>query len=426
MNARRFKSMINIGLVVAFFGVLLSFPFKDHYFIGGLLFAFCTAALIGGLADSFAVKAIFGQPLKIKWPHWLGTNIIARQKQRLIDELITMVQDELFSPQSIKEALKQNKITDILSQFLNSKTGQHTLEQLISGAIHETVKSKQLAVWLISFKRIVSQLSAQSKLSTQLVMIINYIFNNRLDDTIASFLIRMLQPLLKNEDIKRLLNELIQAAITKYEKDNRRRQVANQIAKINSEALTDKLVAIAQTWLFELTFETHPLRIKIKKTCLDFVNKVEQDEHFAASIDKSCNRVVDFVLNRLTAGKAIESWLEQLEQVIGNDELGEQQNVSKWTVAAVERVQQLAEKSNLATYNDAIQNWLIAFVQRNQNVIGKLVKEKLNQYSTEELIELVEDKAGRDLQYIRLNGTLVGGLIGTLLFLIQFAVGGVA
>ena len=64
------------------------------------------------------------------------------------------------------------------------------------------------------------------------------------------------------------------------------------------------------------------------------------------------------------------------------------------------------------------------FIESKQDYIGKLVKEKLDEYTTEELIELVEDKAGRDLQFIRLNGAVVGGLIGASLFLIQLALGG--
>ncbi|MNW70493.1 hypothetical protein D3C74_498360 [compost metagenome] len=67
---------------------------------------------------------------------------------------------------------------------------------------------------------------------------------------------------------------------------------------------------------------------------------------------------------------------------------------------------------------------LLKWVEQKHSYIGKVVADKLSTFSEEELIELVKDKAGRDLQYIRINGIGVGALIGALLYVATFWIGG--
>lgn len=422
MNVKQLKSSINMGLIIAFLGLLICFPFKDQYIVTGLLFALFSASLIGGLADSFAVKAIFGQPLKIKWPEWLGTNIIARQRQRLVNELVQMVQYELLSPQSIRLALGESKLSTILSNFLNSEAGKETVKALLSDAIQEAVKSKRIAVILLGLKRIFTQMSSQTRLSRHLVTIIHYIFEQRIDDTIAAFLVRMIKPLLNQNEVKQALNHIIQAAISKYEKDNRRRQVANQMANIDSKKLTEQIFSYAQNWLFEFISSDHPTRIKIKQRCLTFVANIEENAEYAAQVDEKCQTILTSLLSHAIKGKQLAAWIEQIEQAIETH--NEEHIAYRWSQAIVDATERKLSELSLTEYEKQLQNWLINFIEGKQDYIGKLVKEKLDDYSTEELIVLVEEKAGRDLQFIRLNGAVVGGLIGAVLFLVQLALGG--
>lgn len=421
MNARKLRTSINIGLVVAFIGLLFTFPIKENVF-GGLLFAVFSAALIGGLADSFAVKAIFGQPLNIKWPSWLGTNIVARHRERLVNELIDMVKDELLSPSSIRMALKDKKISSILQHFIQSETGEQTVKQLLHGAIKETVKGENFSFLLISLKKVASQFANESKPSKHLCVIITFIFKERIDDTIAAFIVRMLRPLLKNVELRSFVKQVVQTAIAKYEKDNRRRQVANQIANIDANQLADKLFEFADQWLFDLTDEHHALRQNIKKIALDFVVKVESDENYALKVNEKMNRIIRTMFGSLTKGDALQGFLANLELAIAADD--QAHAVVKWSHEMIDKGYQSLVNTSLANYDEPMMNWVLQLVESKQEMIGNLVREKMNQYSTEELIELVEDKAGKDLQYIRMNGAVVGGLIGGILFIAQLLIGG--
>lgn len=421
MNAKKLRTIINTSLLVTSVGLLLTFPIKENI-IGGLLFAIFCAALIGGLADSFAVKAIFGQPLNIKWPSWLGTNIVAKHRERLVNELIDMVQEELLSPSSIRLALKDKKLSQILQNFLTSDTGEQTVKQLLSGAIRETVKGHNLSLLLISIKRIATQLTNESKASKHLSIIITYIFKERIDDTIAAFIVRMIRPLLDNIELRSFIKQVVQAAISKYEKDNRRRQVANQIANIDANQLVEKLFEYVDQWLFDFTDEGHALRQNIKRLALDFVQKMESDEIYATTINEKISKVIGSLFAALAKGEVLSNTITEIERALAENDEGHA--AVKWSNDLTHKAYQLITEASLADYDEAIMNWVLQLVESKQEMIGNLVREKMNQYSTEELIELVEEKAGKDLQYIRMNGAVVGGLIGGVLYIAQLVIGG--
>ncbi|MGO4370607.1 DUF445 family protein, partial [Paenibacillus sp. MCAF20] len=86
-------------------------------------------------------------------------------------------------------------------------------------------------------------------------------------------------------------------------------------------------------------------------------------------------------------------------------------------------VDQMENKPELLDRIDGtIKTWLYAFIEQKHDYIGKLVQDKLSTYSEEELIKQVKQHAGRDLQYIRINGTLVGAFIGAVLYLLTYIV----
>src|SRR5690606_10113849 len=74
----------------------------------------------------------------------------------------------------------------------------------------------------------------------------------------------------------------------------------------------------------------------------------------------------------------------------------------------------------LAQLDETIKSALMNWIEQKHALIGQTVQDKLSLFSEEELIELVKEKAGQDLQYIRLNGIVAGALIGAMLYLLTF------
>ena len=67
-----------------------------------------------------------------------------------------------------------------------------------------------------------------------------------------------------------------------------------------------------------------------------------------------------------------------------------------------------------------IKELLISFINKKHGTIGVIVRDRINLFSTEELVDLIEGVAGNDLQMIRINGSVVGGIVGMLTYLLTF------
>src|SRR4029453_16056001 len=117
-------------------------------------FSLFSAATIGGLADSFAVSALFGNPLRIKWPSWMGTNIISRNRERLIGELVKMVQNEILTIPNIKERLDEYNIADVLVTYLKQHGGEagvNDILQQVADDVITTIDLQELAKTVQTF-----------------------------------------------------------------------------------------------------------------------------------------------------------------------------------------------------------------------------------------------------------------------------------
>jgi uncharacterized membrane-anchored protein YjiN (DUF445 family) len=112
MENKKSKYFAKISLVIMGAGFLISIPFTDT-FIGRLLQGGFEAGLVGGLADWFAVTALFRHPLGIPIPH---TALLPKNRNKMINALISMLENDWLTKESIQEKIKQFKITERLIQ----------------------------------------------------------------------------------------------------------------------------------------------------------------------------------------------------------------------------------------------------------------------------------------------------------------------
>lgn len=421
------KQSVNASIIIAFIGVLVSFPYQGS-FIGGLLFAACSAAVIGGLADSFAVSALFGQPLKIKWPQWMGTNIIARNRQRLINELVDMVQVELLSPEMITKQLRNYNVAQAVSSYAQSAHGKQAIKELTVKLVADLLKVSNPSVVSVSLKRLLKQGMNSTQPTVLAGIIIKWLIREQYDSKIIAVLARQLQQFIAQEQVTKFVQEFIATALRSYENNKKGRQFVNGIAGLNADELTAKVMQTASSTLSAIEKGEHAWIEKMRASLLELVadweNQTEEATLWDERLRKLGMALVNGVMDEERVKVMIQSLIEQLDQ----SALEEQQSsLTGWLHQQLDQlIDRLGEQHDLfEQLNQYVITSLTSFIERNHGYIGRLVREKLEQFDEQQLIALVQEKAGKDLQYIRLNGTLVGALIGLLLFLIQFALGGV-
>jgi uncharacterized membrane-anchored protein YjiN (DUF445 family) len=156
-NAKRGKSQIaTIVLVITAIGTLATFPFRDAFWIG-LLYSGFVAATIGGLADWFAVTALFRHPLGIRWPQWMRTQLIPRRKQKLFEDMVYMLESELLTKKVLKDKIRSLQLHDMIVRYLEKHGGRKQVIELLEKMTTELIRQVEPASVVRSLEGFVRQ-----------------------------------------------------------------------------------------------------------------------------------------------------------------------------------------------------------------------------------------------------------------------------
>ncbi|MCQ6559197.1 DUF445 domain-containing protein [Paenibacillus mendelii] len=422
MKKENVKNFADASLVVSFLGTLAVYPFQQS-FIGGLFFSGLSAATIGGIADTFAVSALFRHPLRIPWPRFMGTRIIPRNRERLVNEIVSMVQHELLSIPNIQRKLGNYHVASLLMTYLKERGGEQDMERLVqrfaSDVLH-TVDVRELAD---SVQNFLLDQAGELQISDLLADIGEWTIRNGYDDKLIEFFVHELIRLVKTEEFRELAERIINSAIETYENGRTNRKFVNSVAGISGDNLSKMVQEKLSLLLLELLSPEHPNHQKLKEQAASFVQRLRDDEALRARVEEGKLTLLALLREQLDLGAYLEDWIQAYRQRAAEQPDGSalfpwlQQSIHSMigkldsNEAAIDRLDALIKKN------------VLVWIERQHSSIGKLVRDGLNAFSEEQLVQFVHDKAGHDLQFIRLNGTFVGGLIGIVLYLATFWIG---
>ncbi|OBR63996.1 hypothetical protein A7K91_11415 [Paenibacillus oryzae] len=422
MGKRDIRTTANGILVLSGAGILAAFPFQQH-FAGGLLFAGFSAATIGGLADSFAISALFGNPLRIKWPSWMGTRIIARRREKLIGELADMVEKELLTVDHIKMTLKDYNLGDTIARYLTRHGGAEDVKAIATKLAAELLGKADPGELATGMRRFLLDHADALQASDLLADIGEWSIKNGYDEKAVSFAAAQLAGLAGSEKVRLLIQQFAEAAVKSYEGDKLRRRLVDFTAGLNAYAISVKVQNWLVAFLEGMASPDHPASLALKEQLAGFVERLRNEVELRQEVERIKSKLLQGAGDSLRLDQFIASRLEKAREKL----LAANGDASQgWIAEQISRgVAKLSESAELRkTVDSEIKHVLLAWLERHHTVIGKLVREKLNAFSEEELSDFVKDKAGKDLQYIRLNGMVVGAFVGMGLYLLTFWIGG--
>jgi len=361
------------------------------------------AATIGGLADWFAVKAIFGRPLGISH----RTDILRRNRARIMDSLVRFSADDLLSKENIMDVVEREKIGALLVEYLQHRGGR---ERLVEAAvdilrhISSDVDSRSIAKELTPY---VIQALHALPLEESFAELLDVLTEEPHADRIFNMLIRMGLRLVRTQVFQDMLHENIASIRTEYERDG-------MIRAFVLSFFDDAMIA---EWL--------TVRLEEILTCATALDDRRHRDGVQA--------LVSFVTGLRANPKLYEELhrykihvIEQLEiETILTDFIEHRMKGSHpFWVPYVKEL--LNEKIDIFVHSEAWQNradrWMkdlaAGEVEKHHAMIADFVREYLNQKSDDELITFVEGKVHTDLQMIRVNGAIVGAFVGMGLSLI--------
>ncbi|MEJ2408261.1 MAG: DUF445 domain-containing protein [Novosphingobium sp.] len=402
---RLFATALLLAMAAAFFTFRhLAGLYPEWRMPLGFATAFAEAAMVGGLADWFAVTALFRRPLGLPIPH---TAIIPVNKDRIADSMARFLRDNFLTPQVVARRLHGFNLAASAGTFLSDPRGGDP-SRLREGAaglfadVLESLDPEQMGGMV--------KLGLRRQLEkTELAPLLGQMLDNAIAD-------RRHLPVL--ESLLRKIGEIVEANETMIR--GMIHQRANTIMRWTGldERLANGVLDGTYRVLAEVIVQPdHPLRGKID----DGLTKLADD----LRSDPAMRLKVERVKFELLENPAAASWMDAMWERAREALLRAMRNPDTALAGSLGRSmaqlgQALTEDARLqALVNRFARRTLVGVSSRYGSEIVRLVSETVKRWDAKTVSGRIESAVGRDLQFIRVNGTVVGGLVGLAIHAVE-------
>lgn len=403
VRMRRVATAMLVAVAIAYVLVRVA---TDDGGVWGYVRAFSEAAMVGALADWFAVTALFRRPLGLPIPH---TAIVAQRKNEIGRGLGEFVQTNFLTPGVLAER------------------------------IHDAAPAQRLGVWLEESVNV-----------------------DAAADAVARG-INVGAGLLKDEDVQRLLESTIRQYLAKIPaapalgklldtvRDSGRQEqaVTAVLARLgdgllsNRELLRQRFATESPWWVpepldervFNRMFDgfsrfiddlrrdpSHPMRREINERIDRYIHDLQHDPALLAKGEQSKTEVLGH--------PAVRAWIESAWTDVKALLLSQTRDPSselrlRIRKAVEEFAGRLRADKELRTRIDQfVERSVVRVIESSGREVADLITTTVERWDTEETVERIETQIGRDLQFIRINGTIVGGLAGLVIHAVGQVLGG--
>ncbi|MGG0289827.1 DUF445 domain-containing protein [Bacillus pacificus] len=403
------KYIAGISLGVMGVGFAASIPFQGSV-AGEIIQGGFEAGLVGGLADWFAVTALFRHPMGIPIPH---TALLPKNRKRVTKGLINTLENEWLTKESITNKVKEMQLAQMVLQiaeremqsdavkkgivtiaekaivsidteklaviiekelktYLHTMNTSNVLQVLVDQLVVQEYDEKTLDYILVKVK----DWTAQDEARYQLGSLGMKAMENIKVDGFLQFTLKSFMNIVDEDKIGGILQKFIISNINSLQDaDNSTRQLI--LAKIRQEIINVK--------------ENEALLQELENWKEKWISNWNATDKIKEMLEQVQQKAVAFVNNEVFADKYVIPFLQKQMNKIKDDEV---------TVQKIE---------------DWLQKQVVKLVENNHSKIGKLVQENLDKLDDKTLIEMIENNVGKDLQWIRVNGAVCGFMIGLVL-----------
>ncbi len=397
---RRIKALATLVLVGCVVVLVIAKMMERVHPGFGFLAAFAEAATIGGLADWYAVVALFRRPLGLPIPH---TAIIQQNQHRIAEKLGEFIEVHFLSPLPVDAKLREVDFARFISDWLTDPKKSADLARFVLRLLPEALAAAETS-GLKSFvtRRVIMQLQSVDLAPLAAGTLRGFIAEGRhkgmLDD-----LLQALHETLNKPETLALLREKI------------RDELPTLLRLYRADKfLLNKIAASATSFFDEVRADPkHPFRGEVDRILLTLPDKLANDKAYADRLD-GLKR--DLLARPELATLANDIWAN-VKAFIDSNASGESNVLQHHlTNVFVEAGTQLAADSEMrAEINKGIVVVLRSFIADQKSGVSRFIADQVKSWNMNQLINLIEINIGKDLQYIRFNGALIGGLAGLAL-----------
>lgn len=399
---------VKIVATVLLVGTAALFVVARHYepahWAWGYVAAFASAATVGGLADWYAVVALFRRPLGLPIPH---TAIIPRNHHRIADNLGAFIETNFLAREAVEKKLGEVDFAAHIADWLGDSSRSAALAAFTTRLLPQMVTAVDRS-GLRQFlgERIRAELE-RIELAPLAAGLLSTVVETGRHQRLLNELLAVLDKLLTNEQTLELMREKI------------RNELPALFKLYRADAyLLRKIVASTTAFIEEARNDPdHVLRREFDGAVRRFIQRLRRSPELATRAE----RLKQDLLARSEVTRLADGAWEGLRAFVERDAMSEASQIRRQLeTVLVDLGGQLARDSAIrAEINRGMVRLLSDFVQSQKSGVGRFIADQVKGWDIDMLIGRIELTVGRDLQYIRFNGTLIGGLAGLALHAID-------
>ncbi len=391
------------ALLLSAVGFAATYP-QTATFAGGLLNSGCLAAMVGGLADWFAVTALFRKPLGISYK----TEILIRNRARIMQAILEFTGKDLLNAENIMKIVRSYDTAQMLLRYLQDFGGSEKIKRLVhsfAAVILAEVDSGRVGHEL---SKPLQQLPSPG-LGSLGIEVLTAALQSVHFSRVAEEILSLAGDFLHQAPVQKTLKDMVSGIRQAYESGSAGRKMMLQMLDLSDERLTELVTEELDKYLQALQQEGHPDRLQMIAFLGKKIAQLKESEGYfklmegwegrLLSGEKNITAAVKVFLTAVATGSAEETNGVAVDHFFARLD---------------------ADLDMQRSLDQGFKRLLENFLQGQQPAILMIIEEKLARFSDEKLVQFVEERIADDLQMIRINGSLVGAFVGMILYVVTF------
>ncbi|WP_405235526.1 DUF445 domain-containing protein [Lentisalinibacter orientalis] len=402
LRAERLRRMKRVaaGLLVAMVILYVVTGFgEEHYPWLGYVRAFAEAATVGALADWFAVTALFRHPLGLPIPH---TAIISRRKDDIGQSLAGFVETHFLTAEALAPRLEKADFAQGMGRWLATPGNADRLTQDLSVILGRVLASTDNRLLRDLVKSNLQRALSETPLTPTVGQLLDLLLLQDPDQTVINGLVGLARTQLDENrlQLRQHIGERTPWWLPNFVDEQIYRRMVAEI----EEVLTGITASDTDT----------EARQRLRRTLEELVASLKSDEALIERGEEIKHRLLKHPsLKRYLSG-VVADVNRFLEEEAADPESGMRLRIAESLAGAGDT---LAANPGLRLELDSwFRDTLLYMVTRYRTNISSIISETISGWDAEATARRIELHVGRDLQFIRINGTLVGGLVGLTLY----------
>ena len=399
------KYKASLALAVSALGCVSTLPQASAGFGWGLLHHGFLAATIGGLADWFAVTALFRKPLGISY----RTEILRRNRPRIMDSIVAFSSDDLLSVENIMKAMRKQDTASLMVDYLRHRGGDERIKAVVDEVLLAAVNTMDTGTVAQGLESAVRDGLQSLPLEKAISDIFQLLAEEKHSSRVLHSFLGVSRQVLFAPAMQQALLENIRVLRKEYERDSAGRIFILETLDLSDERIlgiiNEKLSAVLEGMLHGQTESYRTLKSGLEAMFRSF----GQDD----SVREALSRWKEQYLSRVDISGWMAHWLE--ENIKGESPFW----LEPLNHFVEEKILEFSRREDWQKrFDSMVKAFMEAELVKHHDLIPALIHERLDELTDDDLTEFVESRVADDLQMIRINGSIVGSLVGMGLYVL--------